>query len=188
MARKKAAAKAKPATPVEPDILEIRWRKGFRPAADVPAEKAYQEITKIMAEKGYDDVQQCTAEDVFSWAESRPKSSLHALIADWDDHVAARQWRINQARVIIRAVFIVYKEAPDRPTRAFEVDKSQWQKSDGYKPYRNTRDIMADPEARAALLQRALSELISMRRKYSTLQELSIVFRAVDELLETIKV
>lgn len=166
---------------------QVSWRNGFRVVGDIPAEKAFAELKEVMSLHGYDDVKQCTANDALSWCEQNPDSALHSLVGDWDDKSAARKWRVNQMRLVIRSIEIVYPDAPETPTRAFELDPSRWQKDDGYKPYRSTRDIMGDPEARALLLQRALGDLISVRRRYSRLQELSIVFRAIDEVLETIK-
>jgi hypothetical protein len=163
------------------NIESIRWREGFRPIADVSAEEIYNEIKTIGS-----GVER-TAEQVFEWAESHPESKVHAAISNWDDAADARQYRVERVRLLMRSIIVVFKEAPHTPTRAFQVDASRWKRADGYKPYRDTSDILGDPEARAALLQRALNQLISVRRQFSALQELSIVFRAIDEVLETIK-
>jgi hypothetical protein len=169
------------------DVIAVTWKRGFRMAGAVDAEAAYKEVRQVMSDNGHADMKECTAAEVAEWAAKRPESVLHELIGDWDDKVAANKWRIHNAGVILRSIMIEYREAPGKPTRALEIDTSRWQKDAGHKPYRDTREIMADPDARAALLQRALNELIAFRRKFGRLQELAIVLRAVDEVLETVK-
>lgn len=64
------------------------------------------------------------------------------------------------------------------------VDSSPYE---GKNAYMAVDKIMEDPEARAELLKRALCELLAVRRRFHQLQELSIVFRELDELMASFK-
>ena len=56
-------------------------------------------------------------EDVVEQARS-PKSVLHGLF-QWDDSEAAREYRLWQARELIRVSVVMLPEAGGEPTRAF---------------------------------------------------------------------
>jgi hypothetical protein len=51
--------------------------------------------------------------------------------------------------------------------------------------YTSTEYAMKEPDLRAELLQNALLELASFRRKYADLSELSMVFVAIDKVRKT---
>ena len=47
--------------------------------------------------------------------------------------------------------------------------------------------ILTQRDARAELMRKALAELVSFQRKYSTLSELSGLFEEINALLETME-
>lgn len=128
------------------------------------------------------------------------KSPLHKFF-EWDDSKAAEQHRLHQAGHLIRSVQVTFidseppqerqinlsaipdapKPAP-RPVRAFLPVKSDG----GERSYVGTREAMGDPAMRRQVLERAHSELDSVARKYRELQELSDVFKALDQIGEII--
>lgn len=161
--------------------MELRWKPGYHAKVDVVA--AHEAIETIRNKNGG------VAEPEHIVKAAKAKSSpLHAAF-DWDDSVAANEWRLNQARSMLRSIQIVSDKPAEQPRRVFEVKRLPATEN---KPARNVysrlEDIMADPEARAELLARALRELLSFRQRYRQLQELAVVMRSVDEVLENVEV
>lgn len=106
---------------------------------------------------------------------SDPANPLHRYF-EWDDTVAARKWRLEQARVIVSSL-TVYNEALKIKVRALsslEVDRMQ---GGGY---RWTMDVMERVDLREELLATALAELNRLASRYKDLQELSAVWGAVE--------
>lgn len=130
----------------------------------------------------------------------KKKSPLHQFF-EWDDSKAAEQHRLHQAGHLIRSVQVTFidVEPPEerqieidtipavpacapKPVRAFLPVKSD----NGERSYVGTREAMGDPAMRRQVLERAHSELDSVARKYRELQELSDVFKALDQVGEII--
>lgn len=122
------------------------------------------------------------AEDVVSFA-ADATTALHGEFT-WDDSEAARQYRIFQARQLIR-VTVVYEPRINQDVRVYLSLPDDRQQDGG--GYRRTVDVMADDDLRAQALASALRELESLRRKYATLQELFGVFIEVDKATATHK-
>lgn len=107
-------------------------------------------------------------------------SALHDLF-EWDDEAAAHQYRLNQARHIIRHI-VVLENGDKTPRRAFiHVEK------DSRNVYVDTVDALADDELRLQVLSRARQELESFTRKYSELMELSEVVAVARKTIRRLK-
>lgn len=116
------------------------------------------------------------AEDVV--AAARPTSSpLHSWFT-WDDSEAARNYRLWQARQLIRVTVSYLPENNNELTRVF-VNLSTDRVKDGG-GYRRLVPVMRNPEQRRQLLQDALAELEVFKRKYAMLTELADVFKAAE--------
>ena len=115
------------------------------------------------------------------------KRSVLKKFFEWDDTAAAEIYRLEQARGLIRAVHIVYEDAPAVQTRAYEMTIESQEESKPVTMYRSTEDVLADPDSRAELLKRAMGELVSFQRRFRGLQELAVVFRSIDDALTSIK-
>lgn len=162
------------------DSYTAQWKSGFRGSGILPAETARKELEKIRKKNDGE----LNPQYVVNAAKSN-RHKLHKFF-DWDDTSAANEYRLTQARSIIRSIVVVRPELPDKEFREYHVQRSKIEPRK--QTYSTTAEIMQDPEARAELLQRALGELLAVRRKFVVLQELTIVFRAIDEVLETVKV
>lgn len=145
--------------------MVFKWKSGSY--HKVSAQTA-GEVCKALEEEG-----RLTAGDLVE--ESRPEDApLHEEF-EWDDTVAAEEYRKSQARHIIN--HIVEVVSPEVvPTRAFFniVQKEA--------NYESVRTIIADEDKRKALLNKALAELHAFEMKYSSLVELTEVFDAIDNL------
>jgi len=106
-------------------------------------------------------------------------TALHAEF-EWDDTEAAHQFRLDQARKIIRLNIDVI-ETPNGNVR-MPVYVSLVSDRRGGGGYRALTDVMSNAEMRAQLLQQAIDELQRVRRKYESLRELTPVFAALDRV------
>lgn len=103
---------------------------------------------------------------------SKARSPLHGWF-EWDDTEAAKQYRLAQARELVRSVDVTVVTAGEQSTvRAFV------HMGERYEP---AVTVLSVVDKREALLARALAELQSFRRKYEVLEELAAVFAAMDE-------
>jgi hypothetical protein len=162
--------------------MEIKWKGGSQ--HKVEAQVAYEVIESVRKKSGGD----VTADAVVKVAKAKT-NPLHPEFV-WDDSEAGNQYRLEQARRLIRSFVIVRGEiATERPQRVYEIVKLPQNEED--KPtrakhtYRTLEQVMADPDTRAELLGRALRELITIRNRYKDLQELAVVMRAIDAVLES---
>ena len=108
---------------------------------------------------------------------SRPEDAPLHNEFEWDDEIAADQFRHIQAGNIIRNLEVVIEE--QEPTRAFVTIERQVAHSSSYEP---TAVILSDKDKRKQLLKEALIELSWFKRKYKGLKELAAVFEAIDKV------
>lgn len=106
--------------------------------------------------------------------EARPKSSpLHSRFC-WDDTKAAHEYRIWQARQLIRVVVEVIDGAKGR--HEVFVSLTTDRKKMGY---RVMTDVLSDAELRRQMLQDAMNEMTLFHAKYVRLKELASVFKSM---------
>ena len=97
---------------------------------------------------------------------------------EWNDSIAAEEYRLQQARHIINCLCV--KSEADRtnetPVRAFfVVDTSS-------KCYESLSVILKSEDKHKELLRNAKAELKAFQKKYHALEELKPVFDAISEL------
>lgn len=111
-----------------------------------------------------------------------PESPLHDDF-EWDDDKAAEQYRLVQARQLIRVAVSIDPNL-DEPVkvRVFTSLKSDRKNPGG--GYRSMQDVLAHDGMRQELLQQALAEFKSARDKYKEVKELAEVFASVDAAVE----
>lgn len=146
-----------------------RWKEGARMAAD--AAKVGPELERIrIRHNGRLEPDWVVHE---AKAEASP---LHPLF-EWNDTIAAQNYRVDQARGVIRSIEVVIEDRPEqKPVRAFV---SVVREND--RTYTSVQDAMSDPKLREQVLRAALAELEAWRRRYAELVELANVFAAIDE-------
>ena len=110
-------------------------------------------------------------------------SEMHPLFT-WDDSEAAKRHRQSEARYIMRNIMVVVHSTGEKdvndapktiPIRGFV--NATTERGRGYMPIMIG---MADSETREQIVETALKELASWRRKYEALEELAKVFDAID--------
>jgi Holliday junction resolvase-like predicted endonuclease len=106
-------------------------------------------------------------------------SPLHSFF-EWDDTEAAEQYRLHQARNLIRSVVVTYGNdlvASARSVVAFVNIKTA-----DTQFYTSTAAAMSDREQRAIVLRQAWQDLQAFRRRYGELTEFAALFMTMDEM------
>lgn len=116
------------------------------------------------------------AEDVVEFAQSNPESALHKRFT-WDDGLAAHQYRLMQARQVIR-VHVFTPEMSGMTVKTYvSLLGDRMQPGGGY---RRLDDVFANVELRRQLLNQALKEARLWQQKFKALEELMPIFAALD--------
>jgi hypothetical protein len=123
-----------------------------------------------------------TPKDVVDDARN-PNSPLHSFF-EWDDGEAAEQYRLQQARGLIRAVVAVYVGDEKPAVR----HKAYVHINEPAAPhYRETSHALSLSKTRQMVLQRAWRELQAWKQRYKDLKEFSDLFEVIDEVEKHIK-
>lgn len=119
-------------------------------------------------------------EELVVSAAAKPTSPLHEYFT-WDNTEAARLYRLEEARGLIRRVYVTFESADHQKinVRAYASLASDRLAGGGY---RSLTEIMSDADRREELLQTALAELEAMRNRYQVLTELAPVFAAAQQV------
>lgn len=105
------------------------------------------------------------------------KTALHKVF-EWDNSKAAEEYRLEQARRLIRCTVTVINDdkAPIHAYVSLMPDRR------GGDSYRSLVEVMTDVGLREQLLAQALCEAESWRKRYERLAELSPIMRAIDKV------
>jgi hypothetical protein len=122
-----------------------------------------------------------TPEDVVADAENH-NSPLHSFF-EWDDSEAAQQWRLQQARGLIRSVvaIVINQDEPVKRVQAFVHVPEP-----GAPHYRATDHAMSQERTRELVLRQAWKEFQAWRKRYEHLEELADFFSRADRELKRI--
>ena len=107
--------------------------------------------------------------------ESNP---MHPLF-EWDDSVAANNYRLHQASVLICNLKAeVQNDTKPKTVRAyFNVSDDEKQGK-----FINVNAAFENPDTKDIVLKRALRELQTFQKKYETLSEFSMLFEQINQL------
>ena len=143
-----------------------QWKEGAHQKLD--AQRVGDHLEELHAQHGG-----VTAEIVVREA-SRKRSPLHAGFT-WDDTEAAKEYRLEEARRMIRSVVVISKRAgePDIYTAYVSVRDEEGQR------YLPIYEALSNEQTREQGLRRALQELQSWQRRYHDFEELAVVFQAM---------
>lgn len=150
----------------------------FQAGADTNA-KAVGRHLEMLREKFKGEL---TPKDVLDDARHN-NSPLHTFF-EWDDSEAAEQYRLQQARGLIRSVVAIYT-SDDKP--AVRQKMFVHINEPGAPHYREVSHAMSRRDTRQAVLQRAWRELQEWRKRYAALKEFSDLVEVIDEIGTKIK-
>lgn len=117
-----------------------------------------------------------TPQDVLADAKNH-NSPLHSFF-EWDDGEAAEQYRLQQARGLIRSVVAIYT-SEDKPATRVRAYVHVPEK--GAPHYRETGHAMSQERTRDLVLQRAWGELQAWKKRYKDLRQFADLFACIDE-------
>ena len=140
---------------------KVEWKIDLY--GDANAQKVYEEIGE----------ENTTPEEVVKKAEN-PDSELHKCF-EWDDTKAAYQYRLQQARTVMRNLVFVSDKKEEQVSAYYALT---FEKSE----YHPTVLILQKPDEYNALLEKALGELRAFQKKYQMLTELKSLFDVIDAL------
>ncbi len=101
---------------------------------------------------------------------------------EWDDTVAGEQYRIWQARHIIRLELTVIGNTRNNGQMRTYVSLIADRRSENERGYRSLVEVLSDEELKLQLLEEAKADMLLFKRKYRMLVELSEVFEAMDRV------
>lgn len=109
---------------------------------------------------------------VVDWARKHKKSALHGAFT-WDDAKAADEYRIWEARRLIRIHIVTDDGEPEFVS--LSIDRP------GGGGYRSVSDVLSNRNLSDVMLRDALSDLERVRARYARVKELTSVWNEVDK-------
>jgi len=159
-------------------IAKFEFAEGVRLQRDAPtddkAARAVGEHLEMLRQKFKGEI---TPQDVLDDAR-HDNSPLHSYF-EWNDGAAAEQYRLQQARGLIRSVVAVYTQ-PDKPAvraRAYVHIPER-----GAEHYREMSHAMSVAKTRQMVLDRAWQELKAWKARYKDLQEFAGLIEVIERI------
>jgi hypothetical protein len=151
-------------------MKKYKFRSGFRIKGDAQVIGEY-------IEKFRDDGGNLSPEQLVKDAKNE-SSPLHELF-EWNNQAAAREYRLTQARHLIRSLEVVYVE------NDVEIQTYAYVSLEGkhHGPYTSMRKVLSADEQRKQLYNQALRDLRVWRSKYNHIKELKELYEAIDSVL-----
>lgn len=115
---------------------------------------------------------------------ARPVDSpLHDRF-EWDDHTAGENYRLVQARALIRSVKITYADEDDRPSRKVPAwSSTAYETNQRKRSYQPTEEMLKDDKGRRLLLRQMERDWRAFKDRYRKYAEFAdLISREVDEL------
>lgn len=116
-----------------------------------------------------------TAENLLKQAKNKT-SSLHDFF-DWDNKTAGKQWRIQQARVLINEIKIIVDEKMYYAYENVRITSASGVASRVYKP---KFEIISNEKLRLQLVKRALENIKYWQDQNSIYSELQPIFLSIE--------
>ena len=160
--------------------MEYAWKKGFPWASRADPEQVAARI-KELSRGGKHPTPWDVLED------GRNEASPQHPIFEWDDSIAAENFRVRQAGDILRAIVIVRSDTTEykKPIRAFVHVEPP---GESEMAYVDITVAMKDESMRRQVLESALKELESWKETYQGYVEFMPVITAIGQVREKILV
>ena len=153
--------------------MKYRWIR--TPMGGLKAEIVGKELERIQKSAG-----ELTPETVVKKA--TPKDSLLHPCFEWDNTVAAKQYRISQARYMLRSIEVVVEKSDDSDEtleiRAFHNVNNDEDESI-YVTLQQARD---NPVYWEQIKEKALAEINLWKQKYKDIKEFEVIFSAIESV------
>lgn len=165
--------------------VEFRAKEG-RSLSQKAAEEIGPEIHALMEQS---EKFELTPQGFLDWVRSNPDSASHKHF-DWNDTEAARKWRVYQARNIINSVevkVIDNRDSSDFVPAFVNVVTPKSDEGEATRAYSPFEVILNDPDKSQQVVEKALRDFMSWRKRYRRFRHLlplANVFDATDGFAE----
>lgn len=149
----------------------FKFLKG-RSIQGLDAQIVGEELDKIRQSNGG----RLTPEDVLN-AASDPASPLHTAF-EWDDTLAARQWRLTQARRVIVSVTVINSPVSQASRVAAYVSVKTPEHGRTYVP---TVEALDDEALKERVMDQVRVFIETLQRRYSAYQNIQVALTALKE-------
>ena len=146
--------------------MAYRWKSNTRIKTDANIAGA---VMEKLAEEG-----RLTPRNLVD--ESRDKDAPLHQEFEWDDSVAAENYREEQARGMIRFLEVVHEETKKEEPAVRAFVRAVPEAKHEYEPF---GIVISDERKYSYLLEQATRELMAFSRKYAMLKELEPVMQAI---------
>lgn len=106
---------------------------------------------------------------------SRPEDAALHVMFNWNDEEAAELYREEQGRCIIRCLIVVPENNTVTSRAYFNIVSKEPE-------YHSINTILESKSKYEALIETALKELISFKKKYAAIKELKPIFDAIEQI------
>lgn len=154
--------------------MVYKFKEGAR-LAKVDAQQAGELLEKL---RGEHEGRLTPAQVV---AAGRHRTSPIHRAFQWDNTIAADEFRLEQARSLIRSIVVCVEHAKHQPAsepRAFLCIQHQ---GDAEKTYTSIQVALSTPDLRRQVLQGAIQEARGWQSRYAHYTELTKVFAAIEQ-------
>jgi len=130
-----------------------------------------QDANKIGRElEQINDISELTNKEVLEYAENHKDSEL-AKCFEWNNEIAGRKFRLQQASNILCSISIVIDDSKE-PVEKTRVYVSTRKKDDEKRTFKKLVDVLDDDEEYKALVEKAKNELNTCQDKYRNIVRL----------------
>lgn len=146
-----------------------------------------QAVGEVLEKIRQDNAGKIDVRDVV--AAARPESSALHPFFEWDDSKAAREYRLGQAKTLVRAVIIEIPDS-DLEVPAYVAHQSKLPNAEACFMRAEPMAFKAKsqpPVSRDATLRSALKKLEEFRHEFAQLDELAPLFRSIDKEITTLR-
>jgi hypothetical protein len=150
------------------------------PMDDEQAARYGAYLSKIAGKNDGEFRDTLTPEQIVAAAEPE-HSPLHDWF-EWNNDDAAQQYRLVQAREMLRFIEVVRVERAVEPVRAFHVVRIE-----GQSVYAKESRVFSDEELRKQVIDAALAQLESWQRRYDQYVELAGINAAITKEIQRVK-
>jgi len=130
-------------------------------------------------------VRMVTASDILK--DAQKKSAPYHDWFNWDNNLAAEEYRLAQARQLLRSIVevkVIHEEQEPVEVRVFVnvID------DDGERGYVQSEYALGNPKLAPQIIQQALREAKSWMKKYQTYEELSKITKAIVDTSDDLEI
>ena len=162
--------------------------KPTRPLSNKVAEEVGPEIHALMQDNTGGEL---TPHEYLDWAKENPDSKSYGQF-EWEDTVAARKWRVHQARNIINSIEIkVIDDRGDTVIVPAFIHITKADTGEDARPlYTSYENVLNDEESSSQVVDRACRDFLSWRRRYLLLRgklPLADIYDVTDALAQELE-